>query len=288
MRAPQPAQGEAARSSSPVARSAPSVAGLRVTRVAAICSVEECERSSVARGWCDPHYRRWLKHGDPVFVRFRPARPDECSVEGCADAPESRGWCSRHYARWRRHGSTELPPKPSLSERFWAKVDQNGPAPESRPELGSCWLWTAARFRPVRPGAERWSYGAFGPERETAHRVAYELTFGAIPTGIFLAHLCDNSACVRPEHLVARGTSDVVRHRRRRRGSLARDVASNARTSPARQVRGERHPGARLTEEDVREIRRRDEGQSSLAREFGVSQGLISRIKRRDLWAHLE
>src|SRR5687767_3489091 len=28
--------------------------------------------------------------------------------------------------------------------RFWAKVNKNGPIPEHRPDLGPCWLWTAA------------------------------------------------------------------------------------------------------------------------------------------------
>ena len=28
------------------------------------CSVEGCERYCAARGWCDLHYRRWLRNGD--------------------------------------------------------------------------------------------------------------------------------------------------------------------------------------------------------------------------------
>src|SRR5690349_18540768 len=29
-------------------------------------------------------------------------------------------------------------------ERFWTKVDRYGPVSEHRPDLGPCWLWTAA------------------------------------------------------------------------------------------------------------------------------------------------
>src|SRR5437870_1060081 len=30
----------------------------------------------------------------------------------------------------------------SPHDRFWEKVDKNGPAPPHRPEIGPCWLWT--------------------------------------------------------------------------------------------------------------------------------------------------
>lgn len=30
-----------------------------------ICSVDGCPRPHKAHGWCDTHYRRWLKRGDP-------------------------------------------------------------------------------------------------------------------------------------------------------------------------------------------------------------------------------
>jgi|SRR5580658_5854190 hypothetical protein len=30
--------------------------------------------------------------------------------------------------------------KISVEERFWSKVDKNGPVPSHRPELGQCWI----------------------------------------------------------------------------------------------------------------------------------------------------
>jgi hypothetical protein len=33
-----------------------------------ICTIEDCVREIVARTWCDMHYRRWRKSGDPLIA----------------------------------------------------------------------------------------------------------------------------------------------------------------------------------------------------------------------------
>lgn len=74
----------------------------------------------------------------------------------------------------------------TVEDRFWAKV---------RP-TGFCWEWTAAT------GLR--GYGAFTPRHGVsayAHRFAYELMVGPIPTGIQIDHLCRNRSCVNPDHL---------------------------------------------------------------------------------------
>ncbi len=30
------------------------------------CAVEGCAKPAFKRGWCDPHYKRWWRHGDPL------------------------------------------------------------------------------------------------------------------------------------------------------------------------------------------------------------------------------
>ena len=34
-----------------------------------ICSIEECDKPSKSYGWCNSHYERWRKHGDPLKSR---------------------------------------------------------------------------------------------------------------------------------------------------------------------------------------------------------------------------
>lgn len=58
-----------------------------------------------------------------------------------------------------------------------------------------CWVWmgtiTSAR------------YGSFriGERLHSAHRVSYELTYGQVPVGLQLDHICRIRCCVNPNHL---------------------------------------------------------------------------------------
>ena len=42
-----------------------------------ICSVEGCERPARSRGWCKPHYDRWIKRGSPTPTPIRYRTPQE-------------------------------------------------------------------------------------------------------------------------------------------------------------------------------------------------------------------
>ena len=78
----------------------------------------------------------------------------------CSRQHYGKGLCKFHYQRARN------PPKTMpLEDRFWAKVDKNGPVPAHRPELGPCWIWTAARFKR--------GYGKFGVEPILNWRTGY-------------------------------------------------------------------------------------------------------------------
>lgn len=74
-------------------------------------------------------------------------------------------------------------------DRFWAKVNKNGPVPIERPELGPCWIWTAAIT-----GA---GYGAFNQSlvngqrhQDFAHIWAWKRYVGDIPDRHQLDHFC--------------------------------------------------------------------------------------------------
>jgi hypothetical protein len=90
-----------------------------------------------------------------------------------------------------------------LPERFSVKVNQHGPIPKYRPDLGACWIWTGKLDR---------GYGR--------HKAVYEALLGPVPTGLELDHLCRVRACVNPPHLepvthkenVLRGETIAAKH----------------------------------------------------------------------------
>lgn len=143
---------------------------------------------------------------------------------------------------------------------FWEKVDQRGP--------DECWPWTGAIYA-HHYGAIYW-----GRRMTYAHRVAYHLATGQDPAGKVVRHRCDNPPCCNPAHLEIGTHADNSRDRVER----------------GRQSRGTRRPDAKLTEEDVLEIRRRvaaGASQAAVARDYGVGQPTVSKIIRRTRWKHV-
>lgn len=75
-----------------------------------LCKVDGCEREFTAKDYCNMHYQRWLKSGDPGEIEPRRIyRGDcECSIAGCESKQVARGWCSKHWKRWSVHGDPSM------------------------------------------------------------------------------------------------------------------------------------------------------------------------------------
>lgn len=73
------------------------------------CSVEGCELSVATRGYCEMHYRRVLKTGDPGppdTVRER----GTCLAPDCEEPVDAKALCHGHFQRLHRHGVVDLSP----------------------------------------------------------------------------------------------------------------------------------------------------------------------------------
>lgn len=152
-----------------------------------------------------------------------------------------------------------MSPKPKpVSDRFWSKVKKN-----NDPKL--CWEWQAGLIV---------GYGAFWLRGKTckAHRVAWELTNGGIPDGLCVLHECDNPKCVNPNHLFL--------------GTVLINNIDKAQKD--RSLFGERNPRAKLSPQDVDDIRRQYArgglSQAAIAMQYGIDNTQVSRIVRRKQW----
>jgi hypothetical protein len=146
------------------------------------------------------------------------------------------------------------------TDRFFAKVNKTD----------SCWLWTGCRT------AGKYGYFSLG-KLMPAHRASWLIHNGPIPEGQCVCHRCDNPICVNPAHLFL-GTHKTN---------------AEDRNGKRREARGERHGLAKLTEEDVRQIRalvdpnRYHNGSSTVARQFGIDRLTVNAIVHRKTWTHI-
>lgn len=87
--------------------------------------------------------------------------------------------------------------KGTPEQRFWPKVDKNGPLPDpSTAMITPCWVWTGALSD---KGYGHLNVG--GGVSQYAHRLSYEWRVGPIADGLVIDHLCRNRQCVNPDHL---------------------------------------------------------------------------------------
>lgn len=149
---------------------------------------------------------------------------------------------------------------PSMTEiiikRFWSYIKKTR----------GCWNWT---------GSLRKGYGQFGitGKMYQVHRVAYYLYYGQ-PKNIVM-HLCDNPKCCNPRHL--------------KDATQAENLADMARKGRARPngLKGEDHGNSKLTEKQVKQIRKMDGTHREIARRVGVTRQAISLIKTKKRWKHI-
>lgn len=160
-----------------------------------------------------------------------------------------------------------MPTRRSIVERFWEKVDKDGPVPFHLPELGQCWQWTGAVTR------AHWRYGILSRGGHsgsdgfiTTHRLSWEIHNGPIVGDLCVLHRCDNPSCVRPEHLF---------------------LGTNQDNNADKVAKGRQRGPEKLTAEQVAEIRAmRAAGWlgKDIAEHFGVVPSTIVHIAKGRTW----
>jgi DNA-binding XRE family transcriptional regulator len=138
------------------------------------------------------------------------------------------------------------------------KVDENG-----------CWICTSHA-----PDTKGYPQKRINGKKKQISRIIYTEKFGEIPENIFICHTCDNPSCINIEHLFPAPNVDNVKDK----------VMKNRQS----RMPGEQHPMAKLTEQQVKEIRNsKDIGCRKLAEIYNVTHSTIAYIRKGKLWKHL-
>lgn len=132
-----------------------------------------------------------------------------------------------------------------VSERTPANVFK-----ENIQKTDGCWKWLGAK--------DSDGYGIMTADTKPvkAHRYSYEKHKGHIPEGMWVLHTCDNPECTNPDHLYIGTNKENVKDRMDRK----------------RQPDGERHPDAKMTIAQVRQLR--EKGKTGTYKTIGEQYGL--------------
>ncbi|WP_407646485.1 HNH endonuclease [Henriciella aquimarina] len=188
----------------------------------------------------------------------------QCSVRDCQRPHLAKGFCSSHYARVQRSGS------PSPRRPFKTNQKKHlaflGQALDS--DTDECIEWP---FRLTKQGYARISL--FGKPVFVSRAVCAQ-AHGAPPSQNWhAAHSCGNPCCINPKHLSWKTAA----------GNMADKIEHGT-----HQI-GEANPHAKLTEDQVLEMRRLrpSHSLSQLAAIFDVTPTTVSGIVRRKSWTHI-
>lgn len=133
---------------------------------------------------------------------------------------------------------------------------------------GECWIWSSARNN------KGYGFFSYKGKATLAHRFSYEVYVGNIKKGFQICHICDNPACVNPKHLFM--------------GTQIQNMKDCVQKKRNRPPRGEKHPSAKLTINNVKKIRKMYETGNYFHKElgimFGVTKQNIGDILNYKIW----
>lgn len=241
------------------------------------CAVLDCPHEGrLINGVCFACYQ-WMRSNpgkDPVGRRRRNAAPKDgqCTIvepdgKECTDVFFGKGMCQRHYERVRDHGDPHTTLQRSTKE---IEVEIRAAAVA---ETDECIIaYGAATRRSVR----------IDGKQVPLSRAVWIIAEGD-PGELHVLHTCNGGS----------GEHGCINRRHLRLGTHAENMQDKY--DAERQARGQMHGMHKLTEHDVREIRRRyipGRGRQAgngahLAAEFGVARSTISQIVNRKSWGWL-
>ena len=101
------------------------------------CNIDGCGKPSRARGWCNMHWKRWQKHGDPLGAAYRgPEATFLAMTEPIVGDPGCLIWTG--VLDGGGYGRLHVNGRMVLAHR-WAWQREHGPIPDGLHVDHTCW-----------------------------------------------------------------------------------------------------------------------------------------------------
>lgn len=119
------------------------------------CVVEGCTNPCFGHGFCNAHYKRWRKYGDPGDAKIRGKR-GVCSVRGCQRKHCAKGLCHSHLERYNTSGIWPTTPIKTIAKAL--KTEKCGRNYCDKPGnyQGYCYKHNARRRAFISYGMNGW------------------------------------------------------------------------------------------------------------------------------------
>lgn len=230
------------------------------------CAIANCEDGAKTKGLCSGHYHRLTRYGDPEYAP--PPRPvSVCSVDGCDSTigrTGGKGYCRKHYARFRSHGD------PLAGGIDYGSANAFVRDSAQKTDVEECVIW------PYGKNSEGRGRVNISGKPTNADVAVLRAAKGDKPTLKHeCCHLCGNGhlGCVNPSHMYwgtrKENVADAIAH-------------GTAKFFEGVTRHGEKSPVAKYSDAMIGGIRASlaaGNRQVDVAKEFGVSQAHVSRIK---------
>ena len=226
-----------------------------------VCSVADCVNPVKGRGLCSKHHSKLLKYGDPQAAFTRVVQTT-CSMPGCEKPFVAKGFCRKHYARSYNNGSPYR--GPTEKEKALKFIE----------EVALSYAGDACLSHPCKRAKLGYYVTTIDGVSTSLHRYVCARAHGPAPEpSMDAAHECGNGWCINPRHLSWKTRLENI-HDKKRHGTW---------------LTGERLAHAKLTEENVREIRElaKTVSQREIARRFGLGYKHVWHVIH-DTWKHVK
>lgn len=144
-----------------------------VQRTKKLCSVDGCNKTHYGRGWCQKHYSRWRKNGDPLIKSTTVLPPKDAIRAYVAEQGDCLVWTRSKFASG--YGLIWVNNRNTPTHRYaWELV--NGPIPEGMELDHICWNRACLRIEHLRLAtlSQNSANRMHGVQNQSGHRNVFK------------------------------------------------------------------------------------------------------------------